>query len=149
MDMRNLSRADLESPQFLHLLWLATGLDNLSLRRIRDNHLPRLAVAGVMADGAVVGFVAYDEGDSRVVMKYIATVEARRGARIGSSLVHELQRRHPGLAIFAQTDDDAIGFYRKLGFTETAAPQDPRWPSQRRYDCLLAAPRTRTDRDSP
>ena len=144
MDVRELSRADLESPQFLHLLWLATEADDLSLRRIRDEHLPRLTVAGVVADGVVIGFVAYDQGDSRVVMKYIATAEARRGARIGSSLVHELQRRHPRLAIFAQTDDDAIGFYRKLGFTDTAAPEDPRWPVQQRYDCLLAATRTRT-----
>ena len=139
MDVRDLDRADLESPQFLHLLWLATEADDLSLRRIRDDHLPGLAVAGVVADGVVVGFVAYDRGDSRVVMEYIATTESRRGARIGSSLVHELQRRHPGLAIFAQTDDDAIGFYRKLGFTDSAAPRDPRWPVQQRYDCLLSA----------
>lgn len=144
MDVWDLSRSNLESPQFLHLLWLATGADGLLLRRIRDEHLPRLAVAGVVADGVVVGFVAYDQGDSRVVMKYIATAESRRGAGIGSSLVHELQRRHPGLAIFAQTDDDAIGFYRKLGFTDTAAPRDPRWQVQQRYGCLLSATLTCT-----
>ncbi|MDT0277107.1 GNAT family N-acetyltransferase [Blastococcus goldschmidtiae] len=145
MDVRDLSRSDLESPQFLHLLWLATEADDLSLRRIRANHLPRLAVAGIVADGVVVGFVAYDQGDSQVVMKYIATAESRRGMRIGSSLVHELQRRHPGLAISAQTDDDAIGFYRKLGFTDTAAPRDSRWPVQQRYDCLLSATLTCTN----
>lgn len=142
MEIRELSRADLGSPEFLHLLWLATEADDRSLRRIRDDHLPGLAVAGVVADGVVVGFVAYDHDASRVVVEDIATVEARRGARIGSTLVHEVQRRHPGLSISAQTDDDAIGFYRKLGFIDSAAPRDLRWPLRQRYDCLLAATRT-------
>jgi len=99
----------------------------------------------VVADGVVVGFVAYDHGVSRLVMECIATAESRRGARIGSSLVHEMQRRHPGLAISAQTDDDAIGFYRELGFTDGAAPRDPRWPVQQRYECLLPAALTWTN----
>ncbi len=33
--------------------------------------------------------------------------------------------------------DNAIGFYRSLGFKDTPAPPDERWPERSRYDCVL------------
>ena len=35
------------------------------------------------------------------------------------------------------SDDDAIGFYRSLGFVDRSAPGDARWPDRRRYHCVL------------
>lgn len=42
-----------------------------------------------------------------------------------------------GAPIFAQTDDDTIGFYRSLGFVDSPAPHDARRPDRQRYDCVL------------
>ena len=38
--------------------------------------------------------------------------------------------------VVAETDDDAVGFYRALDFDIGPAPSDPRWPGRRRYRCV-------------
>lgn len=42
-----------------------------------------------------------------------------------------------GSPVVAETDDDAVGFYRRLGFRVATAPEDPRWPGTVRYRCVL------------
>ncbi|MFT3945316.1 MAG: GNAT family N-acetyltransferase [Ancrocorticia sp.] len=102
--------------------------------------------------GTVIGFAAYRLTESRVTIEYIATSETTRGRGLGTQLVRELQHLHPGTAIFAQTDDDAIGFYRSLGFAHSGAPRDARWPERPRYDCLLTSedgtPPTNCEKDA-
>ena len=49
-----------------------------------------------------------------------------------------LQAQHVQQAepVVAETDDDAVGFYRALDFDIGPAPSDPRWPGRRRYRCV-------------
>jgi GNAT superfamily N-acetyltransferase len=140
VEVRDLTRPEIETRAFGHLLWLSVEVDDHSLREIRDTKLPKLAVVGAVEAGVVVGFAAYDQAASPLVVEYIATAELHRGTGLGATLIGELQRRHPRVAIFAQTDDDAIGFYRKVGFVDTPVSRDARWPERQRYDCLLSPP---------
>ena len=55
---------------------------------------------------------------------------------------------HRAAPIFAQTDDDAIGFYRSLGFVDSPAPRDARWPDRQRYDCVLRSSSVTFSRNS-
>ena len=64
--------------------------------------------------------------------------ESQRGRGAGRELVDRLALL--GTSIVAQTDGDAVGFYRALGFRVTDAHQDPRWPGVRRYRCERAEP---------
>ena len=139
MDFRELTEADLQTPEFRALLWLAVEVDDAQLTRIIEEHLPRLTTVGAVDGGSVVGFVAYDEQASPLTIEYIATVPTRRGTGLGESLVRKVQEAHPGRDIFAETDDDAIGFYRRIGFAYRSAPRDPRWPDRPRYACTLSA----------
>ncbi len=144
--IRALTHEEIFSPEFWHLLWLACESDEEALRRVRDGLLSELAVIGAVeceAEGRamVIGFAAYQLAESRVTIEYIATSKGARGTGLGTQLVRELQRLHPGVLIFAQTDDDAIGFYRSLGFVASPAPRDARWPERPRYDCVLHPPR--------
>lgn len=139
MEFRELTATDFHSPAFRALLWLAVEVDDAELDRIIGEHLPRLTTVGVVDGGTVVGFVAYDEQTSPLTIEYIATAPERRGTGVGESLIRQVRAAHPAADIFAETDDDAIGFYRRVGFSHRSAPPDPRWPERPRYACTLSA----------
>ena len=142
------------------LLWDATEADPAGLDRLLTEELPRLTILGVRdaASARLLGMVAYDgdpgapgvpgapgpvgpapASDVVVVIEYLAVAEAARGTGLGSRLVDAVATRHPGAAIEARTDDDAVDFYRASGFTVEAAARDPRWPERQRYRCRRAS----------
>lgn len=147
MNVHDLTWSEITSPEFLQLLWLACESDDATLLRLRDEHLPRLAVIGVRRGGTLLGFAAYKETAQGVAIEYIAAAPESQGLGVGTALIRKLRARHPGIGILAQTDDDAIGFYRSLGFKDTPAPPDERWPERSRYDCVLA-PSANTSSDN-
>jgi ribosomal protein S18 acetylase RimI-like enzyme len=116
--IRDLTPSDLASPRFLELLRRAAELPEEELARIRDEELPALSATGVVEHGRLVAFAAARPVEGGLEIEYMASDV--RGQ--GSPLVRELQRTHPGAVIVAETDDDAIGFYRRLGFTDAPAP---------------------------
>ncbi|ROQ60472.1 acetyltransferase (GNAT) family protein [Rathayibacter sp. PhB152] len=123
---------------FRHLLWLAVEVDEAAIDAIIVDELPGLRVQGAVEGGAVTAFVAYEERPDGVLIDYLASAESQRGTGLGRALLAEIAHLHPHAALRAQTDDDAIGFYRSLGFADSPAPPDPRWPDRPRYDCVLA-----------
>ena len=84
--------------------------------------------------GAPTSVAAYVCQSYGVVLEYIAVAPELRGDGIGRALVDALA----GVSgqVVAETDDDAVGFYRALDFDIGPAPSDPRWPGRRRYRCV-------------
>ena len=124
----------LESESFLALLFDAVEVDSHALLRIRDEELSRLQVAGVIDDGTVVAFAAWDATSDPLVLEYIAVDAAHRGTGLGRRLIDHVRGSRP---LLADTDDDAVEFYRRLGFTISDAGRDARWPDRRRYRCVI------------
>lgn len=132
--IRPLTRDEIESDAFWPLLWEAAGVDADALMWIRDVELPKLHAIGAV-DGDVVGFAAYEKLPDRLELHYLSVSEDARGAGLGTRLIDALCRTAPSSPLVAETDDDAVGFYRALDFTVTDAPRDARWPDRRRYRC--------------
>jgi ribosomal protein S18 acetylase RimI-like enzyme len=124
------------------LLWLAVEVGDDVLDAIVENELPQLTLLGVRVD-RMVAFAAYRTGDHGTVLEYIAVDDDHRGQGLASTIIAEILRREPRAALTAQTDDDAVGFYRALGFAVVPRPPDPRWPDRQRYDCTLTPPEIR------
>ena len=82
----------------------------------------RLALAALRSLGSHDAMV--------VVVEYLATAPAHQRRGLAGALIAEIRRRHPDAVVRASTDDDAIGFYRGLGFLDSPAPVDPRWPGR-------------------
>lgn len=87
--------------------------------------------------GDVVGFAAFDRRPDQLELHYLAVSEAARGVGLGARLIDAVRASAPGLPLRAETDDDAVEFYRSLGFTVRDAPRDARWPGRRRYACEI------------
>ena len=135
--IRPLNRAEMTGPQLRHLLWLATEYDAERLDSCLREVLPSLGLIAAESDGELEGFAAYDNRGDQAVVEYIAVAESAQGRGLGAELIRHI-RRETGRELYLETDDDAVGFYRALGFNIAAAPDDVRWAGRRRYSCRLA-----------
>lgn len=87
---------------------------------------------------AVLGVIGVQTlaGDS-VQIRGMAVDPTVRGRGIGSKLIAFVGSRFPGCQIIAETDDDAVGFYRSCGFAIESLGE--KYPGVIRYLCTLAA----------
>lgn len=136
--IRPLTALEVHSPAFWTLLFEAAGLPDDALSVIRDRELPTLHVVGAVTD-RVLGFAAFEVQHARIELHYIAVADDARGSGLGRRLVTSARALAPALPLYASTDDDAVGFYRSLGFAVTDAPRDARWPERPRYHCTIVA----------
>lgn len=136
--IRRLGAAEIAGPEFVALLKLAAEVEDGELERIRTQELARLTVIGSVEDGRLVAFAAFDADADPVVLSYIAVDVGAQGRGLGNALIESVRRAAGGRALLAETDDDAVAFYRRIGFRITSrSDRDPRWPDRPRYDCLL------------
>ncbi|GGU28719.1 GNAT family N-acetyltransferase [Nocardioides albus] len=72
--------------------------------------------------------------DRSVEIGHIATRHDRRRQGYAARLIRSVASEVAPLPLFAETDDDAVDFYRRVGFTVTVV--DSPWPTNR-YRCVL------------
>ena len=91
-------------------------------------------VYAFIQDGEYVGIVAFDVKENIATINDIAVKTDFRGRGIGSKLVGFIFEQFTVNKIIAETDDDAVGFYKKFGFeiSETESEFD-----SKRYICVF------------
>ena len=136
-EVRPLTQQEMEIPEFAHLMWQASGAGPEKLERLVRDAPSKYLVHGVTDRGQVVAFVAFNPDSDPAVIRYIAVDEDRQRQRLGGVLISAVQQRAVGRSVYAETDDDAVDFYRRSGFGVVAKPSDPRWPERQRYACTL------------
>ena len=129
---------DRGSADYLGLLASASGRTGSALQSLAVEVSGAPAVVA-LDDGRIVGLASYAAGGRHSALRYLAVDSTYRGNGIGRRLVYAVRDRAPRVALIAETDDDAVAFYRRTGFAVTALPRDPRWPHVQRYRCVLAA----------
>ena len=99
---------------------------------------PELHLFAAYEGDTPVGVIAVRYGpENSAEIEGIATLPRLRGQGIGASLVDFAWNTLSLTELYAQTDDDAVGFYRKCGFTANASIQQYGDTSVTRYDCWL------------
>lgn len=91
---------------------------------------------GWVENGKIVGVCGFEVHKDYVEILNIAVAESVRHHGIGGKMIATLWKKYE-MAIEAETDDDAVDFYRKRGFTTTAIQKY----NVRRWTCVLAAPK--------
>ena len=86
--------------------------------------------------GAVVGMIAGRfDGKTGMEILGIAVSTAARKRGIGSYMIECLTDAYALCTVTAETDDDAVGFYRKCGFCITEYTEDYDGKPVTRYHC--------------
>ena len=109
----------------------------------------RRKMTAYLADGAVKVFACLgdDQWQGMAVLRLaeagkaellgIATAPHARGKGIGTFMVTQLMARCGLPALVAETDGDAVGFYRKAGFLVTPFTEVYDGETVTRYQCIL------------
>lgn len=137
--LRALIVEEMQAPRFRALLQLAAELAADELERIVARELPAFTVYGGFRGHEVAAFVGFRKSKDVVVIEYIAVDEAAQRTGLGSALVEAASRAAQNKPVVAETDDDAVDFYRALGFSVVAIGPDPHWPGRARYRCIRSA----------
>ena len=87
---------------------------------------------GWVEDGRVVGICGYEVFAKMVEIHLISVIKDKQKQGIGSAMVAALQTMYI-LPLHAETVDEAVGFYRKLGFDVTSFPHHE-WGVK--YSCI-------------
>ena len=94
---------------------------------------PKLYFYAWAENDSILGICGYEIHDDKLEIHLIAVDEDSRTRGVGGSMVIALQEEY-NKDIEAETDDDAVEFYRKRGFTTHEFIHEKRG---KRYACVL------------
>ncbi|MFD0674924.1 GNAT family N-acetyltransferase [Cohnella sp. GCM10027633] len=98
----------------------------------------QLRIMGYESQGQVVGFVGFEvDVDGLMTLRHIAVLPDSRGAGFGRGMILELLHQFEPRAIVAETDEDAVHFYRSIGFRIESLGES--YPGVERFRCLYDA----------
>lgn len=118
------------TPEIESLLNEAVGFGGLSRYEVE----PRPQLCGWLIEGRLVSAAGFLSDPSGVLLIHLATAAEDRGSGYGGQLVREIAARFAPRPVVAETDDDAVGFYRRLGFVVEETRSE--WGTAR-YRCAL------------
>ncbi len=93
-------------------------------------------IFGAESNGELVGFIGLRlQPPDGAVIRHIAVRHDHRGQGIGRQMILHVCTAFGLSVIFAETDHDAVGFYRKIGFTVESLGE--KYPGIERFACKL------------
>ena len=90
---------------------------------------------GLTSGDALVGFAIYKFSGNMATIQYIGIRRDKRTSGLGKCLIERIQIASEAKVIVAETDDDAIGFYSKVGFDIRSLGNSD--SGRIRYQCTL------------
>ncbi|WP_139311121.1 GNAT family N-acetyltransferase [Paenisporosarcina indica] len=86
--------------------------------------------------GQVVGCIGIELSTNSIEceIKHIAVCQNHRGKGIGSKMINSIIDKHKMSSIYAETDSDAVNFYRNFGFEISSLGE--RYPGVERFLCV-------------
>ena len=98
---------------------------------------PQQPFLGVEWRGEIVGLIGLALGaDGSAVIRHIVVRRDRRGGGIGRGMIAAAARKYALERIYAETDHDAVEFYRKCGFGINSLGE--KYPGTERFWCTLS-----------
>ena len=102
--------------------WYSDGAIDAALEQAAEDPTAQFLVAE--HDGAILGFLLYDERGPEPELHRIYVAGEARGTGVGALLLHELHERlmpdREYVLVVVEGNDDAIRFYRRHGLRQEA-----------------------------
>lgn len=128
----------LGTPSVSRLLTAAFGSEDAAIRAARRYEAGDWTGLGYEEAGVIVAFIGLQRVSQEAGwIRGIAVDPDRQRKGIGRALVRALRTRTSGLTLHAETDHDALRFYRACGFEATSLGE--KYPGVERFECVLPA----------
>lgn len=82
----------------------------------------------------IIGLVGLISTEQEVVIKHIAIQSHIQNKGLGTEIINKIHQLFPKQKLVAETDNDAVGFYTKLGFKIISLGE--KYPGIIRYKCI-------------
>ncbi len=98
---------------------------------------PDQLILGAEANGELVGFIGLRRGPpSAAVIRHLAVRRDHRGEGVARQAIRRICEIYQFREVSAETDRDAVGFYRRVGFAVESLGE--KYPGTERFLCRLA-----------
>lgn len=128
-------KSKLDEPAVVELIGLAVFPEPEHVERAvqmykKDEHLELL---GYEEEGTIIGVIGFHDDHGEIELKHIAVIPEERGKGYGRGMLMELIKLKDPKVIIAETDEDAVDFYRGSGFTVESLGE--KYPGTERFKC--------------
>ncbi|MFC3797694.1 GNAT family N-acetyltransferase [Cohnella sp. GCM10012308] len=127
----------LEQRPIYELLELSVFPDPDRLLKVLDEYKenPSLHLQGYEDNGEIIGIIGYESDEDRVaIIRHIAVHPDERGKGYGRGMVLHLLSAAEPERIEAETDEEAVNFYRSIGFAVHSLGE--KYPGTERFRCV-------------
>ncbi|MDN7245337.1 GNAT family N-acetyltransferase [Planococcus shenhongbingii] len=122
------------SREIKELLGYVTSLEKIESEYVKYLDAANRKLYGFELEGEIVSCLGVEFQDgNQIEIKHIAIMPDAREKLIGSSMIQAVFDKHSPYVMVAETDQDAVGFYRKNGFT--IASLGEKYPGIERFWC--------------
>ncbi|MCJ7841396.1 GNAT family N-acetyltransferase [Lederbergia sp. NSJ-179] len=129
-------KANFISPQIRDLLSLATSKKNVEREYELYIQSPFRELYGYELEDEMIGCIGIELSAPKCCeIKHIAVLLKYRGEGIGSTMISFIKGKHSLSLISAETDKDAVHFYKKYGFKISSLGE--KYPGVERFQCIL------------
>ena len=95
---------------------------------------PTWRIVGYEEEARLIGIIGVElTGPAAATIRHLAVAPEGRGRAVGRQLLAGIARRYALRDLTAETDRDAVGFYRRCGFAITSLGE--RYPGVERFHC--------------
>ncbi|MFD1861341.1 GNAT family N-acetyltransferase [Planococcus chinensis] len=116
------------------LLAYAASVEKAALEYSRYIEMPDMRLFGMWEGGRLAGCIGIECLHPQALeIKHIAVAPTQRGRGIGKALVKAVRKELTPNVIVAETDGEAVGFYRSLGFEIRSLGE--KYPGVERFRC--------------
>lgn len=96
----------------------------------------KLELLGSFVNGELAGLVGLCRSGEDIVIRHLAVQAKWQRKRLGSGMIREIARGCGSGILKAETDREAVGFYKKAGFAVTSLGE--KYPGVERFQCVLS-----------
>lgn len=90
---------------------------------------------GKLENNELIGLIGVQRNEVEVILLHIAVKEAYRGKGVGTEMIDEYIVANEIKRMEAETDQDAVDFYRKIDFEICSLGE--KYPGRKRFRCIF------------
>ncbi|WP_373232213.1 GNAT family N-acetyltransferase [Cohnella sp.] len=129
-------KSKLEDPSIHELIELAIFPEPGRVEKVIESYKndSTQEIMGYYSEEELIGLIGYRmHGNNTLELMHIAVVPEEQGHGYGRGIILEILHQKSPSKIIVETDEDAINFYRNIGFTIESLGE--KYPGVERFKC--------------